>query len=98
MAAGVAHEINNPLAYVFGNTAFLQETLVAHPEAFDADTREDLRSALADLEHGAARIRDIVRDLGAFSRPSEDSASEVDLHSALDSSINLLHNEVKHRA
>jgi two-component system, cell cycle sensor histidine kinase and response regulator CckA len=98
LAAGVAHEINNPLAYVFGNTAFLQETLVAHPEAFDADTREDLRSALADLEHGAARIRDIVRDLGAFSRPSEDSASEVDLHSALDSSINLLHNEVKHRA
>lgn len=98
LAAGVAHEINNPLAYLFGNTAYVQETLAAHASAFDPDTREELRSALADIEHGAARIRDIVRDLGAFSRPSEDSAAEVDLHSVLDSSINLLSNEVKHRA
>lgn len=98
LAAGVAHEINNPLAYMFGNTAYVQETLIANPDAFDAGTREELSSALADIEHGAARIRDIVRDLGAFARPSDDSAAVVDLHSVLDSSINLLHNEVKHRA
>jgi PAS domain S-box-containing protein len=93
LAAGVAHEINNPLAFVGGNIAYALEQLRRIP-AVPAAVLE----ALEDSREGAARVRDIVRDLKMFSRPDETGQDGVDVHEVLRSALNLAHNELKHRA
>jgi PAS domain S-box-containing protein len=65
LAAGVAHEINNPLAFVASNLAFLAEQLEHLPEAAGAASARtaELRQAVADAADGAQRVRDIVQAL-----------------------------------
>ncbi len=99
MAAGVAHEINNPLAYVVTNLELLQEAVVT-AEALDPALRRRLESTLADAVDGSQRVRHIVGDLRRFARTDDDDDVDeaVDLHAALDSAIDIADNEIKHRA
>ena len=93
LAAGVAHEINNPLTYVQANLAGALEELGGGL----ADVpllRELLREAL----EGAERVRGIVRDLQVFARPREDEVGELDILPVLESSINMAWNQIRHRA
>jgi len=94
LAAGVAHEINNPLAYVMGNLQYITrelKTLVDDPA--------ELRQILDEASLGAERIRIIMRDLRLFSRADdEEHRAALDIHRALDSAVNLTRNEVSHRA
>ncbi len=80
LAAGVAHEINNPLAYVLGNVEHALEELrdlggaLASGQSAPADTSRIIQGtveALAEASLGAERVRDIVRDLKLFSRAEE---------------------------
>jgi two-component system cell cycle sensor histidine kinase/response regulator CckA len=102
LAAGVAHEINNPLAYVLGSIELLERGLAEigalHPEA--ARTGEiisDAQSALANAKDGVERIRAIVKDLTTFSRAAPDSRHPVDVEAVLESTIKLAWNELRHR-
>jgi signal transduction histidine kinase len=89
MAAGVAHEINNPLSYILSNLSFAAE------RAIDQESRLALREAL----EGAGRVRDIVRDLKTLSRlESEDELKPVDARNAVDAALKLAFDEVRHRA
>ncbi len=89
MAAGVAHEINNPLSYILSNLAFAVE------RAIDQESRLALREAL----EGAGRVRDIVRDLKTLSRmESEEELKPVDARNAVDAALKLSFEEVRHRA
>jgi signal transduction histidine kinase/CheY-like chemotaxis protein len=93
LAAGVAHEINNPLAYMVANVAFALEELGAPEPRLD-----ECRSALADVQEGLMRVRNVVNDLKAFSRrdsPGRECASATE---ALQSSIRIVQNEIRHRA
>jgi CheY-like chemotaxis protein/two-component sensor histidine kinase len=54
--------------------------------------------ALDDAQHGAWRVRDIVRDLKTFSRDDDAEAGPLDLRPVLESSLSMCHNEIKHRA
>lgn len=89
MAAGVAHEINNPLSYILSNLSFAAE------RAIDQESRLALREAL----EGAGRVRDIVRDLKTLSRmESEDELKAVDARNAVDAALKLAFDEIRHRA
>lgn len=63
LAAGIGHEINNPLSYVVGNLGFIREHL---GEVLGIDG--DVLSAIDDAIEGSNRVRDIVTDLKVFSR------------------------------
>ena len=93
LAAGVAHEINNPLAYVVAALELMEETLGRENLAV-----QDLATSLAEAREGTARVRQVVRDLKSFSKAAPERAVPVDLHSVLDSSASMASNEIRHRA
>ncbi|HTT70851.1 MAG TPA: PAS domain S-box protein, partial [Anaeromyxobacteraceae bacterium] len=64
LAAGVAHEINNPLSYLLANFEFLEERLGERHDGPDAQALEAVREA----RDGARRIAEIVRGLRVFSQ------------------------------
>ena len=101
LAAGVAHEINSPLAYVLSNVETLIEELPpliaeAQPTA-SARLGELLERADAALE-GSHRIKKISRALGAFARAEREVMEPVDVNRALEMALTLAGNEIKYRA
>jgi signal transduction histidine kinase len=95
LAAGVAHEINNPLGVAMANVEFAADALsrMAQDPAV-VNLEEPLRDAREALE----RIRDIVRDVKLFSRPHDDATVAVDIRRVLDSATRMAWNEIRHRA
>lgn len=127
LAAGVAHEINNPIGYVHSNLGTLQEylrNLITLLDAYDRAVRggglpeetvaeldelrarfdldfvtQDLPDLLAESREGIERVTKIVQDLKDFSYTGRGEAwTETDLHRALDSTLNIVWNEIKYKA
>ncbi|HMI84922.1 MAG TPA: response regulator [Polyangiaceae bacterium] len=96
LAAGIAHEINNPLAYAMGNLSFAIE----HLQGLSETTPELLAvlAALRDALEGAERVRRTVRDLKMFARPESDRQGPVDVERALRAAISMASMEIRHRA
>lgn len=98
LAAGIGHEVNNPLTYVIGNLDFLRQRLLESSPNRQVDV-EEVRELIDESYEGAERIRTIVRDLGVFSRVSEDVPNErVDVRRVVDQALAAVHNETRHRA
>ncbi|MEO6776305.1 MAG: PAS domain S-box protein, partial [Kofleriaceae bacterium] len=101
LAAGVAHEINNPLAYVLANLELLANEL---PSILATDGRRsrldptEIAAVVADAREGATRVSMIVRDLRALSREDDGGSGAVDVVTVLRSSVKMAHNEIRHRA
>ncbi|WP_254614105.1 MULTISPECIES: two-component regulator propeller domain-containing protein [unclassified Myxococcus] len=103
LAAGVGHEINNPLAYIVSNLEHASEESDALArelgEARDAGTRlREVGQALREALHGADRVRRIVRDLKTFSRPDDEKQGPVELGAVLDSAVKIAMGELRPRA
>lgn len=99
MAAGVAHEINNPLAYAITNLELMQEALAGAGAGLDAELRGRLSQILDDALDGSERVRRIVGDLKRFSRTEDDEPDDaVDVHAVLDVAVDISRSEIKHRA
>jgi signal transduction histidine kinase len=91
LAAGVAHEINNPLAALMGH---LEMLLRAGSGADDGTRAENLQV----MKEAAERIRDVARDLRVFARSESDTVGPVDVAEVLESSLRLAGHQLRHRA
>ncbi len=126
LAAGVAHEINNPIGFIFSNFGTLEQYLQdlfqmldvyeqAEASVGDAAAVARIRNLRADLDidylkddipnlmresrDGIQRVRKIVQDLKDFSRVDARQEWEpVDLHAGIDSTLNIVNNEIKYKA
>ena len=117
LAAGVAHEINNPVGFVNSNLGSLKTyvnqllTVISAYESNDpaqitearqkADLdflREDLPSLLSESQDGLSRVTKIVQDLKDFSRVDQADHQPSDLNAALESTLNVVANEIKYKA
>ena len=99
LAAGTAHEINNPLTYVQGNVSFvLEEVAALGAEALTSDQRSDIIEALEEAQEGAERVRLIVRRLQAFARADQETMRRIDLNRVVEESVNMAFTEFRHRA
>jgi PAS domain S-box-containing protein len=89
LAAGIAHEINNPLA-----------ALVANLEHIGGATAGDdsLREPVADARSAAIRIREIVRDLRFLANPGDSSPTAIDVRTVLQSTVRIAAQEIRARA
>lgn len=96
IAAGVAHEINNPLAYVMLNLEFLSRELPKLAE--DPALLPQLERRLVDIRQGTERVKTIVRDLQTFTRKEEEIRGPVELESVIDNAMHLARHEIRHRA
>ena len=110
LAAGVAHEINNPLTYILGNAALAcreLEGLAALLQTSSNPTEPALTKlgerlpalleSVREIEDGAERIRRIVTDLQVFARP-ESGAASGDARAALDWALRVTEKQVRERA
>ena len=109
LAAGVVHEIKNPLAYVIANVDYAASEL-GRLLAIDGDSDDtitdprvrsrlaELHSALGDAIAGAERIRGIVRDMRTFSNMHSDNSALLDVNQVVESAINIAFVEIGPRA
>ncbi|MET0387453.1 MAG: response regulator [Polyangiales bacterium] len=98
LAAGIAHEINNPLAYVMANLTFIQEEVEELAAQIPDEKSKSLRELVAQADDGAERVRAIIHDLKSFSRVESVDDGPVEIGRVLDSAINMAWNEIRHRA
>ncbi len=123
LAAGVAHEINNPMGFIMSNLNSLQKYMTRIPEFIKiqsealgrngasreevADSRrslkidyvlDDSQSLIKESLEGADRVKRIVQDLKNFSRVDEGAHAPADINKVLESTLNIVWNELKHKA
>ena len=126
LAAGVAHEINNPVGYISSNISSLKTyiddiisllDLYDESEAFIKDSpeltkrinslkeeidinylKEDIKDLTTESLEGVDRVKQIVQDLKDFSHVDEAEWQWADVHKGLDSTLNVVNNEIKYKA
>ena len=125
LAAGIAHELNNPIGFVHSNLGTLDgyirdlmDIIKAYDELASSEAAasplfgkiksmkedrdfkyisEDIVQLLIESKDGLARVRKIVQDLKSFSHVSEQEWQWADLHQGLDSTLNIVWNELKYK-
>ncbi|GLT21154.1 hypothetical protein GCM10007933_06060 [Zoogloea oryzae] len=124
LAAGVAHELNNPIGFVRSNVTTLEgyltgifEILRAYddkaaaalpaPDAAELAAlkkqkdfdfvHEDIFQLLSESKDGLTRVQDIVQNLKDFSRVGGAGWGWADLHACIDSTLNIIWNEIKYK-
>ena len=101
LAAGIAHEVNNPLGFLISNLESLKDYARALAKIVPLDNPknttilEDLSAISAESLEGALRIKKIVSDLRTFSKQSESAVNLVDINQILESTLSIVWNEIK---
>ena len=103
LAAGVAHEINNPLTYVLANLDVMfhmvTDGVTEGGEGGGAPLdREEMRELLVEAMEGADRVRRVVGELRSFSRKRSDKITMLHVRRPLESSVRIARHEIQYRA
>jgi len=104
LVAGIAHEINNPIAFVINNIFVVQETLdklVAEaPECVSPNALpkiEKTRTRMGEMRVGVERVKDLVSKLRTFSRLDEGEFKTINIHESIESVLMLLRHKLEDR-
>ncbi|MDQ3264355.1 MAG: ATP-binding protein [Myxococcota bacterium] len=98
LAAGVAHELNNPLAFVSANLTYVRGELERLPALPQLAERPEWLQALAEAQDGARRMKGIILDLKTYSGASENNVETIDVCKVIQGTLRLAENEIRHRA
>ncbi|MFL5272111.1 MAG: ATP-binding protein [Anaeromyxobacteraceae bacterium] len=100
LAAGTAHEINNPLAFVAANLTYVEEELAARiASSPGAAQPEELLEAVREAREGADRVREIDQALRMFAgRHDSDARAPVDVRRSVEAALVMARGELKQRA
>ncbi|MGD8446165.1 MAG: response regulator [Desulfobacterales bacterium] len=96
LAAGVAHEINNPLAIIRESSGWMKQ-LLAKKDFENVPRRQDLENALNKIEKSIQRASRITHQLLGFVRKPDHAISEVDLAELMQEAVQLIEHETKKR-
>lgn len=123
LVAGIMHEINNPINFLYGNMTHLSNysqdliSIVDKYSELDSKLSPEDKKAVEDLKkeidydflktdmpdliksckEGADRAKNIIQDLKSFSRTGEAAITDVNIVSEIDTTLNILHNKIKHK-
>lgn len=130
LAAGIAHEINNPVAYLMGNFNPLNDYVNSMTKMLDLHSKfaatidqadvsvgsdlrrqiddmgadldmdyvmEDVRALASESKNGLVRVREIILNLNEFARKDSVAAEPMDLNAGIESTLQILPNEIKSR-
>ena len=104
LVAGVAHELNNPIGYLYANMKELQkyiDLLKQREDGRNGDSveylKEDIDQLILESVEGSERVKTIVENLRKFSRLDEAEFKFADIHEGLDSTVMLVEKELNNR-
>ena len=103
LVAGIAHEINNPLAFVINNIFVVQEQLnklaaeVPDGQSVTLPTIDKMRTRVEHMREGADRVGDLVSKLRTFSRLDEGLIKTIDVHESIESVLLFLRHKMENR-
>ena len=103
LVAGIAHEINNPLAFVINNIFIVQEGLdklalrgAGLPPEVSAQVSK-MQARISDAYAGATRVKDLVSKLRTFSRLDEGTVKTINIHESIESVLLFLRHKMEGR-
>jgi len=104
LVAGIAHEINNPLAFVLNNLFTVESSfnqvvkqIESHLSTGSMTKVEKIRTRLGGMRQGLERVKELVLKLRTFSRLDEGEFKTVDIHESIDSVLLFLQHQIKGR-
>lgn len=104
LVAGIAHEINNPIAFVINNIFVVQETLdrlaAEGPGSLPSNALpkiEKTRTRMSEMRVGVERVKDLVSKLRTFSRLDEGEFKTINIHESIESVLLLLRHKLENR-
>jgi PAS domain S-box-containing protein len=98
LAAGVAHEVNNPLTYVIANLQMIQDDLRELTPAPGTPLADSFGTRIHEACEGAERVRQIVRDLKTFARLDEEERGAIEVAPLLAKAMKIAGAEMRYRA
>ncbi len=97
MAAGIAHEINNPLA-VIGEKAGWMKDLLGMEDVATSENFQELSDAVNKIEYHVVRAKTVTHRLLGFARRMEPMEERLNINEILDESIDFLENDARYRS